>query len=160
MPFRPCGSATAGPPTPTRPPSDRLAVAVLGSTGSIGKSTLDVIAASGGRFVPHLLAAHRSVGLLLEQAREFRPRWVVVTDPAAAAEIGTDSLPPGTQLAVGEEALDDLVAAPVVDRVVSAIVGAAGLRSTWAAVAAGKTVDRKGQPLLIKLKGRVEAYYR
>lgn len=149
MPFRPCGSATAGPPTPTRPPSGGLAVAVLGSTGSIGKSTLDVIAASGGRFVPHLLAAHRSVGLLLEQAREFRPRWVVVTDPAAAAEIGTDSLPPGTQLAVGEEALDDLVAAPVVDRVVSAIVGAAGLRSTWAAVAAGKTVALANKETLV-----------
>jgi len=122
---------------------------VLGSTGSIGKSTLDVIAASGGRFVPHLLAARRSVGLLLEQAREFRPRWVVVTDPAAATEIGADSLPPGTQLAVGEEALDDLVAAPVVDRVVSAIVGAAGLRSTWAAVAAGKTVALANKETLV-----------
>ena len=149
MPFRPSGSAPAGPPTPTRPPWGGLAVAVLGSTGSIGKSTLDVIAASGGRFVPHLLAAHRSVGVLLEQAREFRPRWVVVTDPTAAAEIGADSLPPGTQLAVGEEALDDLVAAPVVDRVVSAIVGAAGLRSTWAAVSAGKTVALANKETLV-----------
>jgi len=149
MPFRPSGSPSAGPPTPSRSPAGGLAVAVLGSTGSIGKSTLDVIAASGGRFVPHLLAAHRSVGPLLEQAREFRPRWVVVTDPAAAAEIGPASLPPGTQLAVGEEALDDLVAAPVVDRVVSAIVGAAGLRSTWAAVAAGKTVALANKETLV-----------
>ena len=60
-----------------------LAVAVLGSTGSIGTSTLDVIEAAPDRFTPHLLAAQRSVGKLLEQARRLRPRWVVVTDPAA-----------------------------------------------------------------------------
>ena len=73
-------SASAAPPT-----GGCLNVAVLGSTGSIGVSTLEVIAASQGRFVPFLLAAHRSTQLLLEQARIFRPRWLVVVDPA---EIG------------------------------------------------------------------------
>jgi 1-deoxy-D-xylulose-5-phosphate reductoisomerase len=154
MPTCPSGPSPAGPSTsaPGLTASDRgdgLAVAILGSTGSIGRSTLDVIGASNGRFVAHLLAAHRSVGPLLEQARAFRPRWVVVTDPAAAAEIGAGSLPPGTQLAVGVEALDQLVAEPVVDRVVSAIVGAAGLRSTWAAVAAGKTVALANKETLV-----------
>ncbi len=126
-----------------------LQVAVLGSTGSIGTSTLDVIAASEGRLVPFLLAAHSRVGDLLEQARRFHPRWIVVTDPIAAREIGPGSVPAGTQLAIGPEALDDLVADPSVDRVVSAIVGAAGLRSTWAAIEAGKTVALANKETLV-----------
>ena len=129
--------------------SDPLRVAVLGSTGSIGTSTLDVIAASPERFSPFLLAAHRSTRSLLEQARACRPRWVVVVDPAAAAEIGAGALPEGTRLAVGPEALDDLVQSPEVDRVVSAIVGAAGLRSTWAALEAGKTVALANKETLV-----------
>ena len=124
-------------------------VAVLGSTGSIGTSTLDVIAASDGRFSCHLLAAHRSVGPLLEQAAAVRPRWVVVVDPEAAAGIGPAALPAGTRLAVGPEALDDLVRDDAIDRVVSAIVGAAGLRSTWAAVEAGKTVALANKETLV-----------
>ena len=124
-------------------------VAVLGSTGSIGCSTLDVIAASAGRFVPHLLAARRSVGPLLEQARRFRPAWVVIVDPQAAAAVDPGSLPPGTRLAVGDAALDDLVADPAIDRVVAAIVGAAGLRSTWAAIAAGRTVALANKETLV-----------
>jgi 1-deoxy-D-xylulose-5-phosphate reductoisomerase len=139
-------------------------VAVLGSTGSIGMSTLDVIEAAPDRFTPHLLAAQRSVGKLLEQACRLRPRWVVVTDPAAAATIGAASLPAGTRLAVGADALDDLVRDPAVDRVVSAIVGAAGLRSTWAAVEEGKTVALANKetlvmagPLVMRLAARTGA---
>lgn len=124
-------------------------MAVLGSTGSIGTSTLDVIAASPGRFAPFLLAAHRSVERLVEQAHACRPRWVVVIDPEAAAAIDAAALPPDTQLAVGPEALDELVQAPEIDRVVSAIVGAAGLRSTWAALEAGKTVALANKETLV-----------
>ena len=124
-------------------------IAVLGSTGSIGTSTLDVITASAGRFSCHLLAAHRSVGPLLEQAAAVRPQWVVVVDPEAAAGIGPGALPSGTRLAVGPEALDELVRADEIDRVVSAIVGAAGLRSTWAAVEAGKTVALANKETLV-----------
>jgi 1-deoxy-D-xylulose-5-phosphate reductoisomerase len=126
-----------------------LRVAVLGSTGSIGRSTLDVIAASNGRFVPFLLAAHRGVEALVEQARACRPRWVVLTDPAAAANLDHGDLPSGTQLAVGPDALDELVRSPEIDRVVSAIVGAAGLRSTWAALEAGKTVALANKETLV-----------
>ena len=126
-----------------------LNVAVLGSTGSIGRSTLDVIAASRGRFVPFLLAAHRSVGPLLEQAQAVRPKWVVVVDREAAAAIGAGSLPSGTQLAVGADALDELVQRAEIDRVVSAIVGSAGLRSTWAAVEAAKTVALANKETLV-----------
>ena len=133
----------------SHPPTGILGVAVLGSTGSIGRSTLEVIATSGGRFRPHLLAAHTSVGPLLDQARLHRPAWIVVTDAAAAGTIGADALPAGTRLAVGPEALDDLVGAPEVDRVVSAIVGAAGLRSTLAALEAGKTVALANKETLV-----------
>ena len=128
---------------------DPLRVAVLGSTGSIGQSTIDVIEASRGRLVPELLAAWRSTAALLEQARRLRPRWVVVGDPAAAAAITGGDLPTGTGLAVGPEALDELVADPAIDRVVSAIVGAAGLRSTWAAIEAGKSVALANKETLV-----------
>jgi 1-deoxy-D-xylulose-5-phosphate reductoisomerase len=132
-----------------QPAHDPLRVAVLGSTGSIGRSTLEVLAASAGRLVPWLIAAHRSVAALLAQAHACRPQWVVILDPAAAAEIGPQALPSGTRLAVGPEALDDLVKSPEVDRVVSAIVGAAGLRSTWAALEAGKTVALANKETLV-----------
>jgi len=126
-----------------------LRVAVLGSTGSIGRSTLDVVAASHGRFEPWLLAAHRSVAPLVEQAHRFRPAWIVVVDEAAAAQLGAASLPAGTRLAVGPDALDELIQDSAVDRVVSAIAGAAGLRSTWTAVAAGKGVALANKETLV-----------
>ena len=122
---------------PSGPP---LNVAVLGSTGSIGTSTLDVIASSHGRFAVFLLAAHRSVEQLIKQAHACHPKWVVVIDPEAGHSIDTHSLPSGTQLAIGPESLDELVQHPDIDRVVSAIVGSAGLRSTWAALEVGKNV--------------------
>jgi 1-deoxy-D-xylulose-5-phosphate reductoisomerase len=147
-----------------QPARGSLNVAVLGSTGSIGTSTLDVIAASGGRLVPYLLAAHRNTKLLTQQAQIFRPRYVAVIDPSAAGGLGPVDLPAGTQLAVGPEALDDLVQAPEIDRVVAAIAGAAGLRSTWAAVAAGKTVALANKetlvmagPLVMRLAARTGA---
>ena len=115
----------------------------------MGTSTLDVVAASAGRLVPHLLAAHRNTRLLAEQARVFRPRHVVVIDPAAAGGLEPRDLPAGTRLAVGPEALDELVQAPEIDRVVAAIAGAAGLRSTWAAVSAGKTVALANKETLV-----------
>ena len=126
-----------------------LQVAVLGSTGSIGRNTLEVIEASAGRFAPWLIAAYRSVDVLLAQANAYRPRWVVILDSASAEGVGQERLPKGTRLAVGAEALDELVRAPEVDRVVSAIVGAAGLRSTWAALEAGKTVALANKETLV-----------
>ncbi len=138
------------PPDRTAAPADRpRRVAILGSTGSIGRSTLEVIAASAGRFAATLLCGHRSVGPLLEQAEACRPRWLVVTDPAAAGSIGPAALPAGTELVVGSERLAELVASSEIDQVVSAIVGAAGLASTWAAVAAGKPVALANKETLV-----------
>ena len=127
----------------------RIRVAVLGATGSIGRSTADVLRAAPDRFEPWLLAAHTSTDALVEQARALRPSWVVVVDESAAAAIDPRSLPAGTRLAGGPAALEELVRNPAVDRVVSAIVGAAGLRSTWAAVDAGKTVALANKETLV-----------
>jgi 1-deoxy-D-xylulose-5-phosphate reductoisomerase len=139
-------------------------VAVLGSTGSIGRSTLEVIAASGGRLRAVGLSAHSNTDLLLRQAQAARPRTIVVTDPAAAARQDWSALPAGTELHTGPEAVAQLAADPEVDIVVSAIVGSAGLRGTWAALEAGKTVALAnkeslvvGGPLMMELARRNNA---
>ncbi|MGQ9575584.1 MAG: 1-deoxy-D-xylulose-5-phosphate reductoisomerase [Thermoguttaceae bacterium] len=129
-------------PGPTR-------VAVLGSTGSIGRSTLEVIAASGGVLRAVALAARANTQLLKRQARAMQPRWLVVTDPEAAAQEDWSSLPAGVEVLVGPEAIAQVVAEPEVEVVVSAIVGSAGLRGTWAALEAGKTVALANKESLV-----------
>jgi 1-deoxy-D-xylulose-5-phosphate reductoisomerase len=123
--------------------------AVLGSTGSIGRNTLEVISASAGRLRAVVLSAHENTGLLLEQARQFQPRWVVATEPQAAARQDWSGLPKGTELLVGPEAVAGVVQDPEVDVVVSAIVGSAGLRGTWAALEAGKQVALANKETLV-----------
>lgn len=136
-------------------------VAVLGSTGSIGRSTLDVIAGSRGELRAVGLSALRNVELLAQQASSHRPRWITVCDGDAAAEADWSALPAGTHLHVGPEQLERLAAADEVDVVVAAIVGSAGLRSTWAALEAGKSVALANKetmvvagPLVTELAGR------
>lgn len=133
-------------------------VAILGSTGSIGRSTLEVIAASGGRLRAIGLSAHGSTEMLLRQAQTVRPRTIVVTDSVAAARQDWSALPADIQRLTGPDAVSQLVTDPDVDIVVSAVVGSAGLRGTWAALEAGKTVALAnkeslvvGGPLVIEL---------
>jgi len=123
--------------------------AVLGSTGSIGRNTLEVIAASGGQLRAIGLSAHENTALLLEQARQFKPRWIVATEPQAANRQDWSELPAGTQLFVGPESVTEVVRDPEVDVVVSAIVGSAGLRGTWAALEAGKQVALANKETLV-----------
>jgi 1-deoxy-D-xylulose-5-phosphate reductoisomerase len=139
-------------------------IAVLGSTGSIGRSTLEVIAASGGRQRVFGLSTHKNTALVLQQAQATQPRIVVVTNPVAAAGQDWSALPAGTELLVGSEGVARLAAEADVDIVVSAIVGSAGLRGTWAALEAGKTVALAnkeslvvGGPLVIDLARRKNA---
>jgi len=124
-------------------------VAVLGSTGSIGRSTLEVIAASEGTLRAVALSAHSNTSLLAKQARAFRPRRIVVTDPAAAAAHDWSDLPADVELLIGPEALARVVTDPEVDIVVSAIVGSAALRGTWAALEGGKTVALANKESLV-----------
>jgi 1-deoxy-D-xylulose-5-phosphate reductoisomerase len=124
-------------------------VAVLGSTGSIGTSALDVISASEGRLRAIALSAHGKLNRLMEQARAFRPRWIVATNETAAKAFDWSGLPPETELLVGAQRLAEVAAAADVDVVLAAIVGSAGLRSTWAALEAGKTVALANKETLV-----------
>jgi 1-deoxy-D-xylulose-5-phosphate reductoisomerase len=136
-------------------------IAVLGSTGSIGTSALEVIAASDGRLRAVALSAHRRLDLLVTQAHQFRPKWVIATDEAAADRFRWDGLPRGTELVVGQRGLEEVAAAEDVDLVLAGIVGSAGLRSTWAALEAKKTVALAnkeslvmGGPLVVELAAK------
>ncbi len=115
-------------------------VAVLGSTGSIGVSTLDVLARHRDRFVVAALAARSSVDRMEAQCRAWRPARAVLVDPEAAAELKRRLAGEGIEVLAGEGALAEVATLPEVDTVVAGVVGAAGLDSTLAAVAAGKRV--------------------
>ena len=114
------------------------AVSILGSTGSIGQSTLDVISRHPDRYRVHALAANRSVSAMLAQCREHMPRFAVMADENAAQELAQLATDLDVQILHGEEALSSIVTGDEVDVVMAAIVGAAGLRSTLAAAQAGK----------------------
>jgi 1-deoxy-D-xylulose-5-phosphate reductoisomerase len=117
-------------------------VAVLGSTGSIGVSTLDVLARHPDRYAVAALAAASNGSLLREQCVKFRPAVAVLQDPGAAAQLERELRMAGcpTIVACGGDALNEVAASPQVDVVMAAIVGAAGLPSTLAAARAGKHV--------------------
>jgi len=123
-------------------PQQLKGIAILGSTGSVGKSTLDVIARNPQRFDVIALGAKSSVDELLNQVRQFKPKYVVLTDEQAAREFETKVKKQGQQPTVitGADGLDQIASLPEVDCVMAAIVGAAGLLSTLAAARAGKTV--------------------
>ncbi|HEU5116057.1 MAG TPA: 1-deoxy-D-xylulose-5-phosphate reductoisomerase, partial [Isosphaeraceae bacterium] len=125
-------------------------VVVLGSTGSVGRSALSVLAHdSGSRLKLFGLAAHARWEALLDQARTHRPRYVVLADPKASAPLRSGLQGTGIEVLTGPEGIDRLVSDPETDRVVSAIVGAAGLRGTWAALEAGKTVALANKETLV-----------
>jgi len=117
-------------------------IAILGSTGSIGRSTLAVIALHPERFRVAVLCAHGSWQTVVEQARQFRPDLVVMVDAQAAAQARAALQAQGssTEVQSGAAALEAAVAGANVQVVMAAIVGAAGLMPTLAAVRAGKRV--------------------
>ena len=121
----------------TRP----LSLTILGSTGSVGQNTLDVVAGNTG-FKVFALSAHQNIDLLLEQTVRFAPQYVVVTDPGRVDDMAALLAGQGlsTRLLSGQEGLCEVAAHAEVDAVMAAIVGAAGLPSSLAAVAAGKPV--------------------
>jgi 1-deoxy-D-xylulose-5-phosphate reductoisomerase len=121
-------------------------VAVLGSTGSIGTQTLDVVRSAPGEYEVVALAAGSSVDALAEQAGELRPQVVALGDPTRAGELA-GRLPAGTELVTGPEALAEV--AVVADVVVNAVVGFAGLPVTLAALAAGRTLALANKESLI-----------
>ncbi len=117
-------------------------VAILGSTGSIGVSTLDVIARHPDRFRATVLTAHRNTEKLLEQCAQFQPAHAVIADESLYATFRDElsRVAPGTQAHGGAAALEAVVALDGVDQVMAAIVGAVGLLPTLAAARAGRRV--------------------
>ncbi|KQT07647.1 1-deoxy-D-xylulose-5-phosphate reductoisomerase [Ramlibacter sp. Leaf400] len=118
----------------------RQRVAILGSTGSVGANTLDVLARHPGRYEVTVLCAGSRVEPLLAQCARWKPRYAVMADEAAARQLAgrieAERLP--VKVLAGDAALEDLVVSEHVDTVMAAIVGAAGLASCLAAARAGK----------------------
>ena len=115
---------------------------ILGSTGSIGQSTLDVIALHPQQYRVYALTAHKKLRKLVEQVRLYKPRYAVVADEGDYLEAKTMLAETGVEveLLAGAQALVDVASSPEVDTVMAAIVGAAGLLPTLAAVKAGKKI--------------------
>jgi 1-deoxy-D-xylulose-5-phosphate reductoisomerase len=118
----------------------RQRLCILGSTGSIGTSTLDVVARHPERFEVFGLSAYQRVDALMAQCLQWRPRFVVVPGPEQAVPLRSMLREKGvaTEVLEGAQALCDLAAHPDVDSVMAAIVGAAGLPPCMAAARAGK----------------------
>ncbi len=117
-------------------------IAILGATGSIGASALDVIARHPGRFAVEALTANRQWQALFELVRRFRPRYAALLDAAAAHELERAIRGAGlaTRVLAGPEGLSALAASPEADTVIAAIVGATGLEPTLAAARSGKRI--------------------
>lgn len=124
---------------------------ILGSTGSIGTSTLDVVARHPERFRIFALSGHSQTAKLAEQCLAFRPQYAVTANEAQAAELRAHLAAAGchTKVLHGEQALCDIAAAPETDGVMAAIVGAAGLPPTLAAARAGKTIYLANKETLV-----------
>ena len=130
-------------------------LAILGSTGSIGTQTLDVVREHPDRFEVYAICAHRSVDKLVEQARDFRPEVVCIADESLYTELkqklqaalGADS--EMMKVWAGADAIAEMVTMPSIDIVVAAMVGYAGLRPTMEAIRAGKTIALANKETLV-----------
>jgi 1-deoxy-D-xylulose-5-phosphate reductoisomerase len=121
-------------------------IVILGSTGSIGKSALDVISKHTERFRIKGLTANNNIDLLLKQIEAFRPEVVAVADEASAEELKQRA---NVDVLIGQDGLCDVASSEGVDFVLSAIVGAAGLMPTVAAIRAGRTIGLANKEALV-----------
>ena len=124
-------------------------IAILGSTGSIGTQTLDVVRQHPEAFSVYALSAHRSIDLLIKQALEFNPAVVCIADEAYYRPLceALGDLP--IRVLAGEKALAEMVTMPAIDVVVAAMVGYAGLRPTIEAIKAKKTIALANKETLV-----------
>ena len=124
-------------------------IAVLGSTGSIGTSCLEVIAAHPSEMTLVGVSANRSWELLSRQSTTFAPRYAVLCDESLSGQVDTSAFGGRTELLFGDEGIQRLVTDDQTDVVVTGIVGAAGLRGTWAALESGKRVAVANKETLV-----------
>ena len=127
----------------------RRRIAILGSTGSIGTQTLDVIRRHPERFEVEMISARRNVDLLVRQALEFKAGNVVICDERQYSEACRRLAGSGCRVWYGTDSLCEIVRLPSVDIVVGAMVGFSGLRPTLAALEAGKTVALANKETLV-----------
>ena len=124
-------------------------IAILGSTGSIGTQTLDVVRQHPSEFSVYALSAHRSLDLLIQQALEFNPAVVCIADEHLYQPLreALSDLP--IKVMAGEQAIAEMVTMPAIDVVVAAMVGYAGLRPTIEAIKAKKTIALANKETLV-----------
>ncbi len=124
-------------------------LAIIGSTGSIGTQALEIVAHYPERFALSVLTAGNNAGLLIEQARRYRPAAVVIGNETFYGAVKESLADLGIAVAAGQQAVEEAAAADNVDTVLAAMVGFAGLRPTAAAVAAGKEVALANKETLV-----------
>jgi 1-deoxy-D-xylulose-5-phosphate reductoisomerase len=124
-------------------------IAVLGSTGSIGRQTLDIIAEYPQLFNAWLLVARSSADLLIAQARQFRPHMVIIADEQYYDYVRDALADTGIEVATGTATIAQAVTAPEIDTVVTAMVGYSGLESTIAAIGADKRIALANKETLV-----------
>ena len=129
---------------------------ILGSTGSIGENTLDVVARHPDRFRVVALTANKGAAKMLEQCVRFRPRYAVLLDEPSAEWLRSEILRAdvATEVLCGVESLEKVASLPDVDVVMAAIVGAAGIRPTFAAARNGKQVLLANKETMV-MAGRI-----
>ena len=121
-------------------PSEYKSLVILGSTGSIGESTLSVVARHPGRYRIKALTANTKVERLFAQCQEYKPELAVLSGRTVEPALAEEFKRIGVELLSGSEALSEVVAEPDVDMVMCAIVGSAGLASSLSAARAGKRI--------------------
>ena len=131
-------------------------IAILGSTGSIGKQTLEVIAEHPDLFEVYAITAHRSADLLIQQAREFKPEVVVIADESLYKKVSDALADLPIKVWAGADALCQVVEAEPIHIVVTAMVGFAGLRPTVSAIKAHKTIALANKETLVVAGGLIE----
>lgn len=124
-------------------------IAILGSTGSIGTQTLDVVRQHPEEFSVFALSAHRSLDLLIQQALEFNPAVVCIADESLYQPLREALSDFPIQVMAGEKAIAEMVTMPAIDDVVAAMVGYAGLRPTIEAIKANKTIALANKETLV-----------
>jgi len=129
--------------------STKRNIAILGSTGSIGRQTLDIVAEYPQLFEATLLVANTSADLLIEQARHFKPRTVVIASEACYPTVRDALADLPIDVHTGSAAIAQAVVDPAIDTVVTAMVGYSGLESTIAAIKAGKTIALANKETLV-----------
>lgn len=124
-------------------------IAILGSTGSIGTQTLEVISENPDRFRAHVLTAHRNAELLIAQCQKFKPAYAIICDESLYAQVKLELAGLPTQVLSGYEEVKNIVTLPELDIVLTAMVGFAGLEPTINAIKAGKDIALANKETLV-----------